>query len=287
MRLSIYSISLLLTLCLTISAGAETELPMSVISRNSIAYTNFLKEKNKSVLGIDNLESRYSNRNIASIVIIMQALSAGGYPAKLKFVEAANYAREVKMTKQGKTVIMHQDAWDRSFDDRVYKSSEIISKGKFVKGIYVAEADKKMYQVKSIDDLRYFSSVSNSSWKVDWKTLEKIGLKKLVSTSKKEFMFNQVLFRNIDFTIQEFTNSDDLAYELSNGRLVPVPGIKLSLDGSRHLMVSKTHKNGLEVYIALEKGLKILKEKGTIDRFLEEAGFYRPEIYDWQTLSVE
>jgi len=66
-------------------------------------------------------------------------------------------------------------------------------------------------------------------------------------------MFNQVLFRGVDFTIQEFANTPDLVYEFPKGRLVPVPGIKIALDASRHFMVSKKHKDGKSVFEALEK----------------------------------
>ncbi len=287
MKVKYKFILLLLICCFSVQVYAEQELPMSVISRNIVAYNNFLKEKNKPVLEIKNLESKYSNRNIACMVIIMQALDIGGYSAKMKIIEVPNYAREVKMVKSGNTVIMHQDAWNFEFDNKVFQSSEIIAKGNFVKGLYVAESDIKMYQVKTVENLKKYTSVSSHLWKVDWKTLKKIGLKKLFDTPKKEFMLNQVLFRNVDFTIQEFSNSSDLAYETKNGRLIPVPGIKLALDGSRHIMVSKKHAEGQKVFIALEKGLKILKENGTIDRFLEEAGFYNRKVSDWRTISVD
>lgn len=285
-----YFLNLMLALAIILSSEivySENELPMSVISRNITAYNNFLKEKNKSVLEIDNLESDYSNRNIACMVIIMQALNKGGYPAKLLTVDAPNYGREIAMTKEGQTVIMHQDAWDTSFDDSVYKSSEIIPKGKFVKGLYVSESDKKMFKVRNLEDLRKFTSVSNPAWDIDWKTLEKIGLKQLHKVSKKEFMMNQVLFRGVDFTIQEFANTNDLSYQLDKGKLIPIPGIKIALDGSRHFMISKKHINGKKVFEALEKGLNLLRQEGIIDKFLTEAGFYREEVTDWKTIRVD
>ena len=107
------------------------------------------------------------------------------------------------------------------------------------------------------------------------------------ASKTKEFMFNQVLIRGVDFTIQEFTNANDLAYNLEKGKLVPVPGIKIALDGSRHFMISKKHKNGEEVFEALEKGLKILRDAGIIDKYLTEAGFYRKEVASWKTIRVD
>jgi len=238
-------------------------------------------------LEIDNLESIHSNRNIACMVLIMQALNNGGYPAELMMVEAPNSVRELKMLENGNVVIMHQDIWGASSNDSVYVSHEIIPRGKFTKGFYVAEPDRKMYGVKVLNDLKKFTSVSNPGWEVDWNTLKKIGLKKLYPTAKKEYMFNQVLLRDVDFTIQEFTTAKDMSYSFENGKLVPVPGIKIALDGSRHFMVSKKHKDGKAVFEALQKGLKILSNKGIVDKFLAEAGFYRSEVSEWQTIRVD
>jgi hypothetical protein len=267
---------------------AENLLPMSVLSRDVTNYQNFLAEQNKSVLEIDSLQSQYSNRNIACIVIIMQALHKGGYPAELLLIEAPNYARELSMVKSGQSVIMHQDTWSTAFDNNsVYKSAEIIPRGKFVKGIYVKESDKKMYSVRNLEELKQFTAVSNSRWEVDWATLEKIGLKKLYTAAKKEHMLKMVLLRDIDFTLQEFTSSNDLSYETEKGKLIPVPGIKVALEGSRHFMVSKNHPKGKEVFQALEKGIQVLRSQGTIYRYLTEAGFYREQVAEWKTIKFD
>jgi hypothetical protein len=286
MKTIFFKISILFFVLSFSNVHSENLLPMSVLSRDITNYQNFLIEQNKSVLEIDSLESQYSNRNIACIVIIMQALHKGGYPAKLSIIKAPNYARELSMVKNGHSVIMHQDTWNTAFDNNsVYKSSEIIPRGKFVKGFYVKESDKKMYGVRNLEDLKPFTSVSNSRWEVDWATLEKIGLRNLYTTAKKEYMIKMVLFRDIDFTLQEFTSSKDLSYETENGKLIPVPGIKIALEGSRHFMVSKKHPNGNEVFQALEKGIKILRSEGTIDRYLTEAGFYREQVAEWKTIN--
>ena len=260
---------------------------MSVISRNIEAYNNFLQEKQQTVLKVDSLVSQHANRNIASMVIIMQALDKGGYQAELNMIEAPNYGRELILVKEGKVMIMHQDAWDISADANVYKSSVIIPKGGIVKGIYVAEPNIKKYNISSATDLQPYTATSTPAWIVGWKTLEKLNLKALYKTAKKEHMFSLVLYRNVDFTIQEFANTSDLAYTFQGKRLIPVPGIKLVLDGSRHFLVSKKHKNGKKVYQALEKGLKILREKGTVQRYLTESGFYRKELESWKPIYVD
>jgi|GEM_PF-2906783 len=288
MQKNIRVISLIIFFMFSAKTYATFELPMSVIQRNIAAYKSFLKEKNKSVLEITNLESEFSNRNVACMVIIMQALNLGGFPAKLEIVSAPNAAREIAMTKAGHVAIMHQDIWvEPEFSDFFFVSAAIIPNGNFVKGIYILDSNKEMLKVHSIEDLKSFSATHSPNWHVGWNTLSRIGLKSLHSASKKEFMFNQVLFRGVDFTIQEFTNLPDMAYEFADGkRLIPVPDVKMALNGVRSFIVSKKHKLGEKIYTALQIGLVALRKEGTIDRFLTESGFYKKEVEDWKILRV-
>ena len=265
---------------------ANNQLSMSVISRNITAYNNFLSEKKQTVLEVDNLNSIYANRNVACMVIIMQALDKGGYTAELSMVEAPNYGRELILVKEGKVAIMHQDAWDTSVDDNTFKSSVIIPYGKLVKGIYVAEDNLSKFNINSSLDLKKYSAVSNPDWNVGWQTLEKLNLKGLYKSTKQEHMFNLVLFRGVDFTIQEFANTDDLSYSFKGKKLLPIPKVKLALNGSRHFIISKKHQDGEKIYQALEKGLQIMREKGVIDRYLTESGFYRKEVDDWKVIYI-
>jgi len=282
-------ISLIVFFMFSVKTYATFDLPMSVIQRNITAYTSFLKEKNKNVLEITSLDSDFSNRNVACMVIIMQALNLGGFPVKLEMVSAPNAAREIAMTKAGHVAIMHQDIWVQpEFSDFFFISTAIIPNGSFVKGIYTLDSNKEMLKVSSIEDLKPFSATHSPNWQVGWDTLSRIGLKSLHSAPKKEFMFNQVLFWGVDFTIQEFTNLPGMAYEFSGDRrLIPVPGVKIALNGVRSFIVSKKHKLGKQIYTALQIGLIALRKKGTVKRFLTESGFYKKEVEDWKILRVE
>jgi len=283
---TVWITALLVLACSASPVFAETVLPMSVIPDVRMAYENFLAEKGQTVFEIRDLRSEFADRQVACMVIIMQALKLGGYDARLEPVEAPNAAREIQMLKNGETVIMHQDVWDAVFDDSVFKSSVFIPDGRFEKGFYVAEGKEKDYTVKGLDDLRNYSAVSSRSWRVDWGTLEKIDFKNLLSATTEDEMFKLVLLRNIDFTFQEFKGSRDMAYETDQGRLVPLPDVKLILNGTRHIMVSKIHPEGRRVYPALEAGLKVMRENGTIDAYLREAGFYNPRVADWKAIRV-
>jgi len=56
--------------------------------------------------------------------------------------------------------------------------------------------------------------------------------------------------------------------------LVPVKNVAIILKDSRHFVISKLHPKGEDAYIAMNKGLKILREQGAITKAYKEAGFF-------------
>jgi len=266
-------------------AYSQNVLKMTVLENRRDEFLKLLAEKNKTVYEIDNLKSQYASRNVADIVIICQALKLANYPVKLEFITVPNYAREIATIESGEATIMHQEAFSIDFNDKVLKSPVVIEKGKFVKGLYVSDKKVLEYKIKLLADLEKVTCVSSDTWTIDWKTLSSIKLKSLSSAPTKEIMLKLVLMRDIDFTLQEFTNLPDMSYKTPDGRLLPLPGIKIALDDTRHFMISKTAPDGQKVYNALVKGLEILKKNGTIDRYYTEAGFFKKEIADWKLLN--
>lgn len=71
-----------------------------------------------------------------------------------------------------------------------------------------------------------------------------------------------------------------------NRQLAPVPGIKLGLQGSRHLAVSRHHPNGAFFNSALQLGLLRLKEQDRTEQAYIDAGFLQPEVAGWYRIEV-
>ncbi len=62
---------------------------------------------------------------------------------------------------------------------------------------------------------------------------------------------------------------------------VPIPNLKIALVDTRNFVVSKSSKNSLKIYDAFNKGLKIMKEEGLVDKFYTDSGFYNKNVEDW------
>lgn len=281
-RLSVVIVVLLLTASVAL---AQTAIHIPAENDSIIRYDSFLAERGKHPLDITDLTSEYTNRIVADLIIIQQALQLGGFPVSIHLLEVPNSARERMMVRNGEVVMSGQDLFSMAITDDVYKSTAVIPKGGFVKGIYGRKGNELLRTVDSLEDLRQFKAVSSKAWMVDWMTLQKIGVKKLRSVPRGDMMPGLVDDGKVDFALLEFTANEDLSINIGGHVLYPVPGVKIGLVDSRHFTVSKRHPYGASVYEALEKGLAVLLENGTVDKYYTQVGFYNEAVADWKLLN--
>ena len=88
-----------------------------------------------------------------------------------------------------------------------------------------------------------------------------------------------------DITLAPFQSNSDMKVHVDDLELVPIPGVKVSLPGSRHWPISKKHPRGEEIYTALEKGISVLQQNNVIQRAYEECGFFHPAVKEWKLLN--
>ena len=284
----VLALAVLLTLLLVIHpclAMSRLIIPIPVVSGVQERYELVLAEKGKTAEDITDLKSPHADRHVAALVIIRQAMLAGGLPVDFQMIEVPNSAREKLLVQSGSAVISSQDLFSVAFPPGVFMSSPVIPQGSFVKGVYGLADNADLRKVQSLEQLRSFSAVSYSEWKVDWLTLNEFNLDRLASATTEEAMFKLVAHRNIDFTLCEFPPSEDLSVTVAGITLHPIPDLVVVLKGSRHFMVSKKHPDGPRVFEALQRGLAILHRDGRIARYLTDVGFYNSAVAEWKVLN--
>ena len=87
-------------------------------------------------------------------------------------------------------------------------------------------------------------------------------------------MVRMVDIQWIDFILMPFNSTPDQSFVMNKVHLVPVKNIGVVLKDSRHFVISKKHPEGKEAYIAINKGLKILRQHGAIVKAYQQAGFF-------------
>ena len=108
-----------------------------------------------------------------------------------------------------------------------------------------------------------------------------------ISVPTYQQMGKMVENRRADYFIGEFPGVDDLSQYVNGVKLVPVPGLKLVLQGSRHVAVSKRFPHSKQVFDAIQIGVKDMHDRGLIKHGYRAVGLYNPKFEDWKVLCCE
>ena len=278
-------------LLMLIASTASLAAPISIKS----PITAVEKQKVDAFLGGRSaLEvSSYRSPHLSSIapvehVLFRKAILLGGIDAVFEDLVVPNSARARACVHNGSTLSGGSAQWHRyhqELGDHVFESDVVIAQGVYEKGLYVAQGKQQQFSIKSRDDLAKFSTVSDKNWETDWATLADLKPAKLYSAPTRATQFKMVDAGRADFTLQDFSNLPDLSIEEQGVRLYPVPGVKIALIGTRHFFISKDFPHSRAIFEALQKGLKILKQRGEIDRALQESGITNQAVSGWLRLN--
>ncbi|MCP4324261.1 MAG: hypothetical protein GY787_20870 [Alteromonadales bacterium] len=237
-------------------------------------------------LGINEYGGLGSRRDVIEVVLIQQALALGGITDPIRFIVTSSHARIIKQVHSGKAVMSGNSIWYDLLNDRdlLYVSESIIENGQFEAGIYTILENQKALSAKTLLDVRSLTAVSSKAWIIDWQTLNAMEMSSLINTVKWSSMVKMVAKGRADFLLAPFQPSTDMSFTPEGIHLVPVPNIKIGLQGTRHFAVSKRHPKGKEVIKALDAGIKLMKEHGIVDKAYSDSGFFNAKVKDWKKL---
>ncbi|WP_028862925.1 ABC transporter substrate-binding protein [Psychromonas aquimarina] len=285
---------LLITLITHVSAAAVENQHPSITQRDELIivipkdvkrdYAVFMHGRDP--LQISDYCGSGSRRDVVEVVLIQQALALGGVDASIRFIVASSHARIIKLVHSGKAVMAGNSIWRDLLDDSdlLYVSDPVIENGRFEAGLYTISENKKALNAKSLADVRRLRAVSSKAWSADWQTLNAMKMNSLINTVKWSSMVKMVAKGRADFLLAPFQPSDDLSFTPEGVHLVPVPELKVGLQGSRHFAVSKRNGQGEGVINALNKGIKILKEKGLLEKAYTDSGFFNNQVKSWDKI---
>ncbi len=232
---------------------------------------------NKDVLAIDNFSGKAVRRDVVDMIIAQQALKLGGFNHTFRYAAGKVNFRNTKMLQNGLLLISFDTYWQQdaqALADKVYISAPVIRNGEYVAGIYTSPNNNKVLAIKSLADLQTLTAVSTPLWRTDWQTLQALPLKELIQENSWLSMARMVNIQWIDFLLMPFNSTPDQSFIMEKIHLVPVKNIAIILKDSRHFVISKLHPQGKAAFIAINKGLSILREQGAIMKAYQQAGFF-------------
>jgi len=231
----------------------------------------------RDVTTIHNFSGKTIRRDVVDMIIAQQALRLGGFKYKFTYASGKVNFRNTQMLQNGQLLISFDSYWRNdalSLSNSIYISDVVIRNDEYIAGIYTSPKNKKTLAVKKRADLLELTAVSTPKWRTDWQTLQELSLKNIISEDSWLSMVRMVNLQWVDFILMPFNPTPDKSFTIDKIRLVPVEGIAIVLKDSRHFVISKLHPKGSEAFQAINKGLRILRENGTISRAYEQAGFF-------------
>ncbi len=261
--------------------------PIRILVTDSDLQQFQLMVGERDVNAITDYTGQHSNREAVELVLLHQALYLGGYRGDIELVSENNYSRILRLLEQGKATLAGTTVWSRDLVNRqsFLVSDAVIRRGEFTVGVYVNPENDTALNARELSDYASLSAVSNRNWPVDWRTLEAMNLAHLHHINSMELMVKMIGAGRGDFVLAPFSSRDDLAIHEFGTHQVPVPGVKVLFEDSRHWVASERHPMGATAYNALQAGLAQLRESHRVERAYRQSGFFNEKVADWQIIN--
>lgn len=229
----------------------------------------------------------HSRRDVIEVVLLHQALAGDAADAGLSLQSAPTSARLQKELSLGHAACSGTSYWRGDFPARSTEllfSRAVLEDGEVEAGLYTVASNKRAMAARRLSDVQGLSALCNRDWQVDWQTLQQLGLREIQHAGNWELMPRMLVNGRADFVLAPFQSTADLSLHFEGITLVPVPGLKVQLRGTRHFLLSALPAGAAELKKRLDLGLERLRRQGVLRRAYAESGFFNPSVANWVTL---
>lgn len=255
-----------------------------LVSSNAFQdYERFLNGRDP--VSITDFSGPHARRDVVEMVLVQQALHLSGVHIPFTFAAEDNPDRIIAALRQGSALAAGNTFWLDHLTphhDELRITTALVNRGEFEVGFYV-HPDAV---VRENSDLRSRRQISTAQWKRDWDSLHALGFDALLHWDTWPEQVDAVMSGQLSFLLAPFQNNDDMVLQLGEHSLVPIPGIKLGLIGSRHMAVSRAHPDGALFNSALQLGLLRLKNEDRIRQAYLNSGFLHAGVTDWVLINA-
>lgn len=237
-------------------------------------------------LDISDFSGPHARRDVVEALLIQQALAGAGGGLRLSLTPMPTSQRLQAELRSGHAACSATSYWREDFPTRdgLLFSDPLLEDGEFEAGFYTTPANAPALAARRLPELQQLRVLSNRSWRVDWQTLQQLGFTRLEHVASWNLMPRMVQQGRADVLLAPFQATPDLSMTVDGVRLVPVPGVKVGMRGTRHVLISQTHAQGSALRTQLNAGLARLRQLGVIRRAYEQCGFFNARVAGWTRL---
>ena len=270
-----------------IAAAGEAQAPIqAAVPADVMAdYVRFLNRRDP--LALSDFSGPHSRRDVVEVVLLHQALALGGWARPLEFVDMPSGERLLREISTGRLICSATTYWAQDIagaGQGVMLSRPMVQMGEFEAGLYTVESNRRAMSARSLADVQGLSVLSNRNWVVDWTTLEQLGISRRQHVTNWELMPRMVEAGRADLLLAPFQATPDLSLTVGKVRLLPIPGLKISLRGTRHYLLAREHPHGFGLRSALDIGLQRLQQQGVVRKAYTQSGFFNAKTASWARL---
>lgn len=247
-------------------------------------YVRFLA--NRDVASLERFDGSFSRRDVMELAWLLREIKRQPKAPDTQLVRIDSYERLLASLRDGHIDAIGTSAWLADLETlgsgNVINSAAMIPKGSFVVGVYTSPRNDAALQTRTLQQLRVLRFACNSNWQLDWTTLRNLGIAPPVDVQTWGQMVALVDSGRADALLAPFqpsTNAMELRFD---GRtLIPIDGIAIALNGSRHLASSKNTAQGKWVATKVFPALATQAKNGALRKAYEECGFHNARTRAW------
>ena len=232
--------------------------------------------------GIRDFRGLGSSREVVEVILLLQALDAGGYSQEIRLRTSPGVGETLRALASGQAHLSGTTFWKddlQKFKPRINPSFSLFRDSEYQVGLYGCRG---RVGAASEVDLASLTLVADRLHTVQWSALQGAGFKSLTSAESWLTRVRMVCLGRVDATVADFPASSSLTIEGGGFGLEAYPGIKLIIAASRHYAISSAASRSESVALSLNRGLKIVRRKGIVRRAMAHSGFHHPKASDWR-----
>lgn len=266
------------------AAAEEPALPALIPDDVLLDYRRFLAGRDPA--SVTDYGGPLSRRDVVEVVLIHQALARQDRSLRLGMAPMPTSQRLHAELRIGHAACSATTYWREDFrqPDGLLFSDALLLDGEFEAGLYTVPGNARALSARRLDDVQQLRVLSNNTWRVDWRTLEQLGIANLQHVTSWNLMPRMLQQGRADLLLAPFQPTPDLALVVDGVRLVPIPGLKVGMRGTRHFLISATHPLGPRLRDQLDAGLGWLRQQGMVRRAYEQSGFFNAKVAGWTRL---
>lgn len=250
-------------------------------------YYQFINGRN--ILDVDDYRGLTASRDVVEHALLVKAVRLGGFQLPIKYIQVDHQPRRIKLMEQGLIHLSATPLWLNEIkpsEHKLFISKAILEKGRAEAGLYTHSTNRSVLSVDAPAELTKLIAVSNQNWHHDWEILKQLNFSGVYHTGKYTTMLDMLFKKRADVMLGPFNNTEDLSFEHNGQTYVPIKNFKVIMPDSRHFAVSRFTAQSQPLIEALEKGLKILKENGEIEKAYRQSGYVNEKVASWQVINL-